>query len=84
MSGTSEGPEKADPLGAAHTGAQTAKPARKPQAKSTRRRARELALQGLYQWLVSGADGADRCWPLTCFSFAARASGIDSGPPRFP
>jgi N utilization substance protein B len=36
-----------------------AKPARKPQAKSGRRRARELALQGLYQWLVSGAAGAD-------------------------
>ena len=35
------------------------RPARKPQAKSTRRRARELALQGLYQWLVSGADVAD-------------------------
>jgi transcription antitermination protein NusB len=36
-----------------------AKPARKPQGKSTRRRARELALQGLYQWLLSGADGAE-------------------------
>jgi N utilization substance protein B len=36
-----------------------AKPARKPQAKSTRRRSRELALQGLYQWLISGADGAE-------------------------
>ena len=36
-----------------------AKPARKPQAKSTRRRARELALQGLYQWLLSGADGGE-------------------------
>jgi N utilization substance protein B len=35
------------------------RPARKPQAKSTRRRSRELALQGLYQWLVSGADGAE-------------------------
>ena len=35
------------------------KPARKPQAKSARRRARELALQGLYQWLLSGADGAE-------------------------
>lgn len=33
------------------------KPAvRKPAAKSPRRRARELALQGLYQWLVSGED----------------------------
>ena len=36
-----------------------AKAARKPQAKSTRRRSRELALQGLYQWLLSGADGAE-------------------------
>ncbi len=35
------------------------RPARKPQAKSTRRRSRELALQGLYQWLLSGADGAE-------------------------
>ena len=31
-------------------------PARKPQGTSTRRRARELALQGLYQWLLSGED----------------------------
>jgi N utilization substance protein B len=36
-----------------------AKPARKPQPKSPRRRSRELALQGLYQWLLSGADGAE-------------------------
>jgi len=36
-----------------------AKPARKPQAKSTRRRSRELAVQGLYQWLLSAAPGAD-------------------------
>jgi N utilization substance protein B len=35
------------------------RPARKPQAKSTRRRSRELALQGLYQWLVSGADAGE-------------------------
>jgi len=35
------------------------KPARKPQAKSTRRRSRELAVQGLYQWLVGGADGGE-------------------------
>ena len=35
------------------------RPARKPQAKSTRRRSRELALQGLYQWLLSGADVAE-------------------------
>ena len=59
MSSTSESPDKADDLGAADSGAPSARPARKPQAKSTRRRARELALQGLYQWLVSGADGAE-------------------------
>ena len=35
------------------------KPARKPQAKSPRRRSRELALQGLYQWLLSGEAGAE-------------------------
>ena len=29
---------------------------RPPRAMSTRRRARELALQGLYEWLVGGAD----------------------------
>jgi N utilization substance protein B len=29
---------------------------RKPVAKSPRRRAREFALQGLYEWLVSGSD----------------------------
>jgi transcription antitermination protein NusB len=34
-------------------------PARKrPQPKSTRRRSREIALQGLYEWLVSAAPGA--------------------------
>jgi N utilization substance protein B len=34
-----------------------AKPAgKRSQAKSTRRRSREVALQGLYEWLISGAD----------------------------
>ena len=33
-------------------------PAAKPPAKSTRRRARELALQGVYQWRLSGASAA--------------------------
>ncbi len=32
---------------------------RKPQGKSGRRRAREFAVQGLYQWLVGGADTAE-------------------------
>jgi transcription antitermination protein NusB len=31
---------------------------RRPQQKSTRRRSREVALQGLYEWLLSGADVA--------------------------
>ena len=30
--------------------------ARKPSARSSRRRSREFALQGLYQWLVSGEE----------------------------
>ena len=30
----------------------------KPKAKSPRRRARELAMQGIYQWRLSGADAA--------------------------
>jgi N utilization substance protein B len=41
----------------------TQKPAKKPSAKpaaskSPRRRAREFALQGLYQWRIGGADEA--------------------------
>jgi N utilization substance protein B len=43
------------------TAAAAAKPAAKPapkhpKPKSTRRRSREVALQGLYEWLVSGTD----------------------------
>ena len=34
------------------------KPAAKPVAKSPRRRAREFALQGLYQWRIGGNDEA--------------------------
>jgi len=30
--------------------------AKRPASKSTRRRSREVALQGLYEWLISGAD----------------------------
>ncbi|HYN58103.1 MAG TPA: transcription antitermination factor NusB [Rubrivivax sp.] len=33
--------------------------ARRPAAHSARRRSREVALQGLYQWLVSGADATE-------------------------
>ena len=43
--------------------AETPAPARKEaprrSAGAPRRRAREAALQGLYQWLLSGADGAE-------------------------
>lgn len=56
----SELPDTPDAAGQpGHDAAPAAKPARKPQAKSTRRRSRELALQGLYQWLLSGAAGAE-------------------------
>ena len=40
--------------------AKSARPGRRPQASmSGRRQAREHAVQGLYQWLVSGAPGAE-------------------------
>ena len=39
--------------------AQKAAAGKRPAAKSARRRSREVALQGLYQWLVSRADGAE-------------------------
>ncbi|MDP1692666.1 MAG: transcription antitermination factor NusB [Burkholderiaceae bacterium] len=38
--------------------AATKKPTRRTPAKSQRRRSRELALQGLYEWLLSGGDVA--------------------------
>lgn len=38
--------------------AQAAAAKRAPPARSGRRRAREFALQGLYQWLVAGGDAA--------------------------
>ena len=40
------------------TDAPTKKATRRTPAKSQRRRSRELALQGLYEWLLSGADAA--------------------------
>ena len=40
------------------TDAPAKKPARRTPAKSQRRRSRELALQGLYEWLLSAADPA--------------------------
>ena len=39
-------------------GAPAKPPARRSAPKSARRRSRELALMGLYQWLASGEDGA--------------------------
>ena len=36
--------------------ARSLRPARKSPVKSARRRAREFALQGLYEWLIGGAD----------------------------
>jgi transcription antitermination protein NusB len=42
-----------------HQAAAAGKPkTRRPPVKSARRRSRELAMQGLYQWLVSGADSS--------------------------
>jgi transcription antitermination protein NusB len=38
--------------------ARSAKTGKKPPRSSTRRRSREVALQGLYEWLVSGASAA--------------------------
>ena len=40
------------------TDAPAKRPVRRTAAKSQRRRSRELALQGLYEWLLSGADPA--------------------------
>ena len=40
------------------TEAATKKPARRTPAKSQRRRSRELALQGLYEWLLAGGEPA--------------------------
>ena len=51
-----------DPAASAAAAAKTksARPARRPQqAMSGRRRAREHAVQGLYQWLVSGAAAGE-------------------------
>jgi N utilization substance protein B len=44
---------------AAKNAAKHAASRRRQQPKSTRRRAREIALQGLYEWLVSAAPAAD-------------------------
>ena len=67
---------------------------KKPAPKSTRRRSREVALQGLYEWLVSGADagvidahmheqeGFDKCdaahFDALLHGCIAEASAIDA------
>ena len=38
--------------------ASSARPDKKPRRSSTRRRSREVALQGLYEWLVSGEQAS--------------------------
>ena len=62
------GPEEPKPVAAlaptttaldANPASPTSKPPRPPhrqKPKSARRRSREIALQGLYEWLISGAD----------------------------
>ena len=53
-----EAPEAGD-AGSPSAAQAAAKPAAKRAApKSARRRSRELAVQGLYRWLVAGGDGA--------------------------
>ena len=52
-----EAPEPNPAAAAAKTQAKDAPP-RRAKPKSARRRSREIALQGLYEWLVSGADVA--------------------------
>jgi N utilization substance protein B len=70
------------------------KPARRTPAKSQRRRSRELALQGLYEWLLSGADapsidthmrehdGFDKCdsvhFDALLHGCIAEATGLDA------
>jgi len=46
-------------------------PARRSSAKSARRRSRELALQGLYEWLLSGGD------PKTIAAHMREQEGFD-------
>lgn len=55
-----QGTEAADGPDAPADGKPAArKPGSRSGGKNPRRRARELALQGLYQWLLSGADGGE-------------------------
>ena len=51
-------PDAAPPTAAKNAGKAAGKKpaARRPQGKSPRRRSREFALQGLYEWLLSGSE----------------------------
>ena len=51
-----DAPPTAGPAGGAGSKKPGGRPPQKPRPKSTRRRSREVALQGLYEWLLSGAD----------------------------
>ena len=51
--------EPADGPATAAEGADKPASARRPSPRSARRRSREVALQGLYQWLLSRADVAE-------------------------
>jgi len=48
-----------EPEAAAPAATRKAGGARRASGNAARRRAREVALQGLYQWLLSGSDGAE-------------------------
>jgi len=75
VSGEGSGPVSGPPSGAARGrgGQRGGDPRRRSGAVSARRKAREFALQGLYEWLIGGADaglvdahvreqeGFDRC-----------------------
>ena len=57
--GAPPSPDPADPVGNGKAAAASTRQrtAGKPAARSARRRSRELAMQGLYQWLLSGESG---------------------------
>jgi N utilization substance protein B len=50
------GPSSPDTAGKARRSAR--RPGARPSANASRRRSREFALQGLYEWLISGSDVA--------------------------
>ncbi len=56
MSGSDPQPVEAPTAGAAGKPRGAGRPDAKPRPKSARRRAREFAVQGLYEWLLAGSD----------------------------